>query len=279
MYKKAVTRGALEFPSIAGGAADGTAAAETPKSITITVEDDAGNLSTLAFAVEPDLTRTAPARPEGRPTPPYGNFIHFADGLAVSIPREALYEPVFYTQQIVDQKVAPRSDSIRPLTPVYRTGDGVLPLHAAMRLEITSDLPEAVRSRACLARVSPSGTLSYAGGRWSNGGVNGTSRDFGTFCVVADRVAPTVRASFAEGADLGGSSRVTLTASDNFSGIANFSGTIDGEWIIFERNASRGQFVHRFDVERLTPGTTHTLEFTCRDGAGNTTTLHRTFSK
>jgi hypothetical protein len=88
-----------------------------------------------------------------------------------------------------------------------------------------------------------------------------------------------VRASFAEGADLSKTSAITITATDNFSGLASFSGTIDGEWIIFERNASRGQFVHRFDPSRLTAGRTHTLEFTCRDGVGNTTTLRRMFFK
>jgi hypothetical protein len=283
MYKKAVNRGALVF---GGGKADGmitsggmvTAAA--PRSVVITVEDDAGNISTLAFAVEPDTARPAPARPSGRPTPLYGNFIHFADGMAVSIPREALWEPIFYSQEIVPAAVAPRTDSIRPLSPVYRTGDGTGALRSAMRIDIAAaDLPTHLRSRAGLARVSENGSLSWAGGSWAGGSVNGSSRDFGMFCVVADTVAPVVGASFGEGADLSGASSVTLTASDNFSGIASFNGAIDGQWIIFERQASRGRYVHTFDPDRLPLGTTHTLEFTVRDGAGNTTTIRRTFYK
>jgi hypothetical protein len=269
MYKKAAGRGALVF-----GGGD-----TAPKNVLIELEDDAGNRSTLNFAVERDMSRTAPSRPAGRATPSSGNFIHSAEGLSVSIPREALYEPMFYTQEVVVRAVAPRTDSIRPLSPLYRTGDGVQPLHSAMRIDIAAELPASLRRGACLARVSDSGGLSYAGGSWSNGGVNGTSRDFGTFCVVADAVKPAVRASFAEGADLSRTASVTLTATDNFSGIASFSGSIDGEWIIFERRASHGQYIHTFDTERLATGGTHTLEFTVRDGVGNQTTLRRTFRK
>jgi hypothetical protein len=187
---------------------------------------------------------------------------------------------MFYTQSVVEMKVPPRADSIRPLSPLHRMGDGVMPLHSAMKIGISASVPESLRPRACLAKVSDNGTLTYAGGSYSAGRVNGSSRDFGTFCVVVDDTRPTVRASFADGADLSGTASITITATDNFSGIgSSFAGKIDGEWIIFERNASRGQFIHRFDTERLSAGTTHTLEFTCRDGAGNSTTLHRTFFK
>ncbi len=269
MYKKAVDRGVISFGEGPG----------TPKTITIIVEDDAGNISTLSFAVERDPAHTAPPRPEGRIATDRAGFVHAPEGMAVSIPKGALYEPIFYTQTTVEVPLAPRADSIRPLSPLYRTGDGTLPLHSAMRIDITADIPAPLRPRASLARVSDDGKLAYAGGKWSNGSVNGTSRDFGTFCVVVDDTPPTVSASFADGADLSKASSVTVTATDNFSGISSFSGTIDGEWIIFERQASRGRFIHRFDVQRLETGRTHTLEFTCRDGAGNSTTFRRTFSK
>ncbi len=276
MYKKVTGRGAITFGTGTGGGSEGEAA----KNIRIDVEDDAGNISTLTFTVEPDPRYVPQERPAGRATSLYGNFAHSADGLSVSIPREALWEPIFYTQQVVTPTVAPRADSIRPLSPIYRTGDGTSPLNSAMRLAIAAvDLPSEQRSGACLASVSAAGNLSYAGGTWSGGSVNGSSRDMGTFCVVVDSTAPLLRASFAAGADLSRAASVTITATDNFSGIASFTGSIDGEWIPFERHASRGQYVHTFDAERLRTGGNHTLEFTARDGAGNTTTLRRTFVK
>ena len=151
-----------------------------------------------------------------------------------------------------------------------------MPLHKAARVTIAADVPEAQRARACLAKVAANGTLGWAGGKWENGAVAGSGRDFGVFCVVADTVRPTISMNFPEGADLTGSAGFTVTAKDNFSGIADFRGTIDGEWVIFERRASRGEFIHRFDRSRLASGT-HTLEFRVRDGVGNVTVIKRTF--
>jgi hypothetical protein len=269
MYKKALDAGVIRFSE----------STDAPKTIEITVEDDAGNISSLGFSVALDPTHSAPPRPAGRIASDRTNFVHASEGMAVSIPKGALYEPIFYTQSVVQMPLASRTDSIRPLSPLYRTGDGTRPLHSAMRIDITADIPPSLRPHARLAKVSDQGRLSDAGGGWSNGSVNGSSRDFGTFCVVVDEVPPQVSASFSEGADLSKTSSITLTATDNFSGVSSFSGTIDGEWIIFEREASRGRFIHRFDAERLAAGRSHTLEFTCRDGAGNTTTFRRAFLK
>ena len=281
MYKKAVDRGVVRFDY-----APNTGTEETTKStdnalinIEIAVEDDAGNVVKLAFAVTRDLAHVIPKRPEGRIASDKRDFIHYADGMAVSIPRGALYEPIFYTQTIVETPVPPRADSIRPISPLHRIGDVVLPLHKNMTMIVAADVPDSLRARTCLAKVSDKGALSYMAGTYLDGAVKGTTRDFGTFCVVADTVPPVVKASFGEGENLSGKTAVTLTATDNFSGIAHFTGTIDGEWIIFERTASKGQFLHRFDTEKLQTGRSHTLEFTVRDGVGNTTTLRRTFLK
>lgn len=267
MYKKAVNRGVVSL-----------APAER-RNIEITVEDDAGNAVSLAFAVESEANHTLPERPAGRIATDRGDFRSYEGGMAVFIPKGALYEPIFYTQSTVDIPVRPRADSIRPVSPVYRTGDGAMPLHRSMRVAITADIPERLRPHARLARVSDAGALSFAGGSYSNGTVGGTSRDFGTFCVVVDTIPPVVKPSFGPGADLSGSSSVTITATDNFSGIAYYTGSIDGEWIIFERNASGGRYVHRFDAEKLQTGRTHTFEFSARDNSGNTTLWRGTFFK
>jgi hypothetical protein len=273
MYKKAVGRGALVFDRKAKGI--------QRRNVEITVEDDAGNVVAIAFNVEynPADAPAPPVAPAGRVASDVTDFVNYADGMAVNIPRGALSEPIFYTQSVVEAAVTPRADSIKPLSKLYRTGNGSMPLLKAMRVAIATDVPEQLRGRACLAMVSAAGGLSYAGGSYSNGAVSGAASSFGTFCVVADDVPPTVSASFADGADLSGVNSVTLTAADNFSGISHFSGTIDGQWIIFERNAARRQYIHRFDSERLQSGRNHTLEFTVRDGRGNTTTLRRVFYK
>jgi hypothetical protein len=266
MYKKAVERGVL------------TLAPGERRNIEITVNDDALNAATLTFAVECNAHHVfSPERPAGRVASVRREFVNSENGMTVIIPAGALYEPIFYTQSIAGTTVAPRADSIRPLSPLHRIGDGVMPLHKAMKISIATDIPAELRSRSCLAKIADDGRLSYAGGVYSNGAVGSSTRDFGTFCVAADTIPPVVKSSFKDGADLSQTASITLTATDNFSGIVNFTGRIDGEWIIFERTASRGEFTHYFDTEKLLPSRTHKLEFIVRDGAGNTTALKRLF--
>ncbi len=188
MYKKAMNRGVVT-----------TSENAAPRNVEITVEDDAGNSVKLAFTITRDPAHTIPERPEGRVASNKSNFMYYADGMAVSIPTGALYEPVFYTQSVVETAVTPRADSIVPLSPIYRIGDGVLPLHRNMKMIVAADIPGHLRSHACLAKVSDNGTLSYAGGTYADGAVSGSTRDFGTFCVVADNTPPVVKASFSDG--------------------------------------------------------------------------------
>lgn len=258
MYKKSVGRGAV------------STLGKDRRDIRITVEDDARNAVTLDFTVERDTTYTAPERPAGRIAPNRRDFIHSEGGLTLVIPKGALYEPMFYTHSTVEQPVEARPDSIRPLSPIYRIADGLSPLHKSMKLAVEAEIPATLRHRACLAKVSDDGRMSYAGGKWDDGAVKGSARDFGTFCAVADTLPPTIKSSFADGSDLSKTRTVTFTATDNFSGIASYSGTIDGEWVIFERQANKGQYIHTFDREKLAAGSEHTFVFTVRDGAGNT---------
>jgi hypothetical protein len=199
----------------------------------------------------------------------------------VTIPRGALYEPVFYAQSVVNQQVAAREDGVKSLSPLHRVGDPAVPLKSAMTVSIAAQVPDNQHSKACLAMVSPTGALSFAGGKYSpsNGTVTGSVSTFSTYCVAADTTPPKVTASFAEGANLTNTKNVTISASDSFSGLSTFSGTIDGQWIIFERNVSRGQYVHSFDTQRLTTGQKHVLEFRIRDRMGNMTVFRRTFFK
>lgn len=267
MYKKAVDRGVV---SLRG---------KDKRDIKITIEDDAMNAVSLSFAVERDDSRTAPERPEGRIASNRSYFVNSDNGMTVIFPKGTLYEPVFYTQSVVETEIPARPDSIRPLSPIHRTGDGLMPLHKAMNVAIEAPIQVELQPRACLARVSDDGTLSYAGGTYGDGVVKGTSRDFGTFCAVIDTIPPVIKASFKEGDDLSKTRTVTLTSTDNFSGIASYTGSIDGKWIILERNAASTRFEHTFDMGRIEKGCNHTFEMTVRDGAGNATTYTSSFFK
>ena len=265
MYKHVVNRGVVE-------AAEGRR-----RKVDITVEDDCGNTATLGFEIVGTAAQPAPERAGGRRAFCDSKFTHAADGAFVTIPAGALYEPMFYNQKTVSPVLAQRTDGVEPLSKIYSLGRRDIPLHKPFSAAVAVDVPEKLRPRACLASVSESGKLSYAGGRYKDGKVEGSLSSFGVYLVVVDTVAPVIKPSFADGEVLSGRSGVSFAMSDNFSGVASFECEVDGQWAILEQNVVRGTAALVFDRERMHAGREHSLRFTAVDGAGNKTVVTRRF--
>lgn len=259
IYRHVVRRGLL----------DGT----RRQHVALRIYDDSKNISALDFDIIPaQAAKPRPERPANSSIVRHDAPLRMrTDSLEVSIPAGALYEPVFYFQS---RTRLPAVDAAAPgeafrLSDVYAIHDADVPLHKHISVSIGVDVPDTLRSRAVLAGVSPSGKLFYAGGHWRSGRVCGDVRNFGRYCAAADVTPPVVKSSFAQGADLGKAQRITFTLTDDFSGIAQFSGTIDGKWILFERDLIRKTVTHYFDDARTGTGKRHRLELKVTDGAGN----------
>ena len=236
--------------------------------IRIEAEDDCGNRSSLEFSVEgraesfrahPDTTAVAVF--------PDRNTVVRADRDAeIRIQKGSLHEPLFVRPERLD---TPKSrPGIVVLSPTYRFLERTTPLRNPALVTIRTQVPQALRLRAILAGRTDKGGLYPVGGTYSNGAVTAVTRTTGDLVVVADTLPPTIRPLFTEGADLAGAESLRFRVADNFSGIASWRLTIDGEWVPCDRFPMRGTLVHLFD----TPATRrrHTLELTVRDGCGNT---------
>lgn len=66
---------------------------------------------------------------------------------------------------------------------------------------------------------------------------------------------------------------------DNFSGIGSYTATLDGEWILLERNPMQGTITHTFDDSRTPKGRSYTLQLTVTDNCGNKTVWKRTITR
>jgi hypothetical protein len=62
---------------------------------------------------------------------------------------------------------------------------------------------------------------------------------------------------------------------DNFSGIKQFRGLVDGKWVLFTYDAKSGMLRHTFDG-RIGPGT-HELNLEVVDQVGNQQTYQASF--
>lgn len=250
-------------------------------SVEIAAADDNGNVSELSFKVkrrdEGVEAALAESAKEGTPLDHKKQFVNNGDGLYVTIPANSLYEPVLYNQEII-ASLERTPEGRKIYSPVYSIHKDDVPLHTAMTVSVDApEVPANLLPKLCLARVSANGNgYSYAGGKYANGKVTASLRNFGRYCVVADNKAPTITPSFAEGADLREKSSLAFTLKDDFSGIASFNVTLDGKWVPFEQQGS--VITHYFDPSKIEyKGGKHEIVISVTDNKGNTGSLKRSF--
>ena len=247
------------------------------RSVQIEVEDDCGNISTLAF----EISGTAEEfRAEADSTalvlyPDHSNPVALGTLLSARIPAGALYEACYCRPEMRPQP-ASADPGVVVLSPAVKILDTDIPLQKEATVTIRTEVPRALQIPASLASYNPAtGRLSYIGGTSTENAVTARTRTTGWIVAVADTLRPAIRPQFAPEADLSRTETLRFVVSDNFSGVASCSLRIDGRWVPCDRLPMRGLVFHRFDwpAERRM----HRARFTATDAAGNTAVWEGSF--
>jgi Peptidase family M23 len=226
------------------------------------LSDAHGNTTSLAFSVTgADMKAPAPPVREGFYITRARAESFVMPGVIVRVPRGSLYEDIELSYSVS----APPSGVFSQSHNIHRAST---PIHSAITVSLKADqLPVRLRPKALLARVS-GGRLISSGGSYENGYVTGQTRAFGTYVLAADTVAPIVNPSnISDGDDLSRASSIRIRMSDELSGIATYSGQVDGEWVLFQYDPKRSLVYYNFD-DRVGPGR-HEFTFRAEDGRGN----------
>lgn len=283
-----------------------TAAPGEVKRVVMEVEDDSGNISRLRFDIRgkgAEACFRASVEPEALTADNSSDFVLDGGPTRIRIPAGALYEPIFYRQRVVqrlDPDRHPNGDTtLVQLSDIYEIGDDRIPLHKVLQFTVRANVPMSLRGRTTMAAVNRNGRMWQSGGSFrsstilSSGGVDRhwhaadldydgdvtlATTSFGRYCLVADMQPPQVKASFTPGADLTGAHSVRFNVSDNFSGVASVTLTIDGRWAILEHKSSSSPYEHVFDDEHFGRGR-HTMELTVADGVGNRTVWRAEYTR
>jgi hypothetical protein len=200
-------------------------------------------------------------------------FIHTQPGIRVVIPPDALYDEIDFTCTV--SSAIPRGLYSR----AYKIHDPNTPLHKAMTIEIAANnLPERLREKALLVQIGTNGRRSSAGGAYKDGTVSATSRAFGEFAIGVDTVPPRITpVNIKNGANMSALQTIRIKITDDLSGINTYNGYIDDQWVLFEYDAKNAIIFYRFDADRLTKNTQHTLVLKVTDGNGNMATYQTSF--
>ena len=116
--------------------------------------------------------------------------------------------------------------------------------------------------------------VKWIGGTYKNGWITGNIRELGDFTVRVDSKGPTIVPVNANNWIKRRS--ITFQLSDNMSGLANFKGTLDGKFVLFEMN-NRAVINWKFDLRDLPKGQ-HTLKLLAWDQCGNASEYTRSLS-
>ncbi|MCB9244887.1 MAG: M23 family metallopeptidase [Flavobacteriales bacterium] len=112
-------------------------------------------------------------------------------------------------------------------------------------------------------------TSNCVGGKWNGKYVEASLKNFGSYYLKVDSVAPVIRKE-----RVGRSMRFRV--SDNLSGVDDFRLEVDGKWVLleYEPKASllSGNLPSGYGAGQ------HTLKLTLKDAAGNKATYNQTFT-
>ncbi len=157
-------------------------------------------------------------------------------------------------------------------SPIYRIHHDDVPVQKFYKLRIKADkLPEKLRDKALIAIIDEESAHKWsAGGEYENGWIVTKARQLGRFAVTVDTVAPVITpVNIQNRKTLLDKRKISFKITDNFSGIGNYSGTIDDNWVLFEYDAKNNLLEYYFDPERITPGKNHHLKLEVSDVKGN----------
>ncbi|KAB5486963.1 MULTISPECIES: M23 family metallopeptidase [Flagellimonas] len=140
-----------------------------------------------------------------------------------------------------------------------------------------SKYPPSERDQMFIAHLDENGRPSYSKTYKRDGSFTTRTRTLGTYTLSKDSVAPSITPkNFKERQWLSNYSYLSLTISDDLSGIDTYSATLNGDWILMEYEPKTNTITYNFD-DKILNATECELKVTVTDNVGNSNTFISTF--
>lgn len=243
--------------------------------VQVKATDANGNRSTLTFVLHgatPEIAAGWPRQMDKGILFPYAKSNSLSmPGLLFDLPAGALYE---------DQRIGYSAGATpaHALAPLHTIQDRLTPLHLAgtIKIDVTGKFPAGKASKLLIVRMDR-GHPSPQGGTFQNGAVSTSIKELGSFTVMIDTTAPTIDPLDLR-STMTGRKSFQLRVRDNLSGIDQWVGRLDGEWILLEYEHKTHTLRHTFDEHSDLPGK-HVLTVEVADERGNSRTYTTTFTR
>lgn len=258
IYKKADNQGIIDLKN------DGTA------KIRLVAEDLDGNQSSIDFVLKRKGNAPVPQARFNYILPYNEPSIIKRNDLHLEFKPFSFYETVYLKTDYSEEK----SDGF--YSGVHHIHNNTVPVHTPYKLAIRpARLPDSLKTKAFVALCDDSEDIDAFQSTWEEGFLVAYPRTFGDFCIMIDTIPPTViPRNMSTILNIG--STLSFTIKDEISGINEYRGMIDGDWVLFEYDAKNDRLFHRFDG-RIPTGE-HKLSLVVTDQVGNETIYDATFT-
>lgn len=169
----------------------------------------------------------------------------------------------FFSDFTFDLKVDSSNAKKRYYSHTYRVKTDQVIFKKAAEIIIPYSLPVELQGKAIIencGRKTPIMTKFD-----DNGRAHAYIKTGGTFGVVVDTVAPTIKMTMADGADMSSKPYILFKMADNYSGVAKYNAYIDGEWQILDYDAKSGAVFLWFDENHMEMGKNHVVKIVLED--------------
>ncbi len=239
--------------------------------IDIVTDDVAGNRSQLRFYIMQGMPALPQAFQEGYRLAYKQSFTLDTLGLSIKLAANSLYDD--YSMPVRVDTVA---DS-QTFAFKYTLGEPTIAVHKYYNLSFDVDsMADSLYSK--LVAVKYKKGKPYAiGGEWDEGRMQVRLREFGTFSVMLDTLAPVVvpLGDLSKTNAITDEERIAFRIYDDFSGVSSYRGTINGQWVLFQYDPKNKYLFYQFDEYFPAEGEA-LLELTVTDGGGNETLYRQT---
>lgn len=252
------------------------------RSIQVKANDVAGNISTLSFQFEvkerqnntgidtaDDTLKQASRRMLYNEASSFEN-----EKVSIKIPALALFENIDFTYAESESKDGMLSDFYHIHTPGT-------PLLKPYTLSVSAPIvaPELRDKLVFVSFDSKEQKYVSAGGKYSNGSLSASLRNFGEYAIHLDTIAPEILPFKGEAkGNLSGRKSIQFTIRDELSEIEKYEAYIDNRWALFEYDPKNERLTYIFDGDKIQKNTEHELELYVSDSQGNVNLYHSTFT-
>ncbi|AMD86266.1 peptidase M23 [Capnocytophaga haemolytica] len=236
--------------------------------VTIVVEDFKGNATTVHIPVEgkPMVVKTFRPRPKTNKqlVADRDNLYEFEEG-SVYFPANTFFEDMAIFLES-------KKDTLRVHD--YKT-----PINKAFTVTIKNqtftedEIPKVFIARSSGGRFGAERTT------YKDGVFMAKSKYLGNFYLRKDVTPPTLRPLNFKNNGVVKGNTLKVAMSDNLTGIASWSASINGQWVLFEYEPKNHTLTFNFDDIDTTKVDTYQLEMSATDGVGNIQRLSATVIK